>query len=81
MMEMRGEQDRDLTSLVTELSVLTDPATDVETHILKPRAHLPVLQGHAVHLHHSLCDTTSHIDLDWAVNEQWEDSLERKKKK
>ena len=25
---------------------------------------------------HSRSDTTTHTDLDWAVNEQWEDSLE-----
>lgn len=26
---------------------------------------------------HSLCDAASHTDLDWAVNEQWEDLLKK----
>lgn len=36
------------------------------------------MQGQSVDLH-SLSDTTTHTDLDWAVNEQWEDLAEKKK--
>ena len=54
---------------------------ETETRLLTvPGPSASRTQGRSVDVR-GRCDTAAHIDLDWAVNEQWEDSLGEKEKK